>query len=532
MPVYTIKLKLHKPSRHKRQIIDGAMSNYSRAYQYLLDKAYIELNYIRDNYKDARGRYRSTGIAKWIDKNISKELNRFDIEPFKDSLKIDFATTLAVYLNMKESQNSISFPAAYVHDDELEKKYDLLSARLVKGQISLQEFERELYKCLRKNENLKPLFFCRYAANRNYSLLYDPKNRKFFAKIYLVNAKNAIAKSPELKEHKKLLYVNKERELFKSNAAKECFLVFPLSFGKWQEKYLEKAMQNPETLKTARLIKRADEYYLSINIDEGEPEKIKTSTYIGVARGITHAVNYSVVDDKGTLLLSGAAETQNKDDMVFENDIHSIANTLVKEAVVNKSQVIMQKLIDKGDKLQWTENNRKYLPILSCRDYNNLYAVLKYKLCAAGLPPPLRVSATGIFYTCPNCRMNTKRNRFSSSVFMCTMCGTIMDVENAGSLNLAQKLIQYKSESIKISIVNTPHGLKFTNDDLGLEYYPSNPYDCIEEFRIELKRLIDDFYKSMNMQAKDKQFKKRYSLIKKLDEHINNDFLKLIEIIK
>jgi len=530
MPVYTIKLKLHNPSRHKRQIIDEAMISYSRAYQYLLDKAYNEIEYIRENFKDKQGKYKATYIVKWIGKDTSKELNMFNIEPFKDSLKIDFATTLAGYLNLKNLKGSMNFPVAYVQDEELDKKNDMLSTKLIKGQISLQEFQWELNKYMRKNQNLKPLFFCRYSKKRNYSLLHDPKNNRFFAKIYLLNAKNAVIKSSRHEEHRQLIYIDKERELFKRSAAKECFIIVPLSFGKWQEEHLRKAMLKPEILKTARLVKRNDEYYLSINIDEGETEIIKTSTYMGVARGIVQAVNYSVVDEESNLILSDKAHIQNKSKAISDNDIHGIANTLVKTALENKSQIIMQKLIDKGDKLQWRENNKKYLPILSCRDYNRLYAILKYKLCAAGLPPPLRVSATSIFYTCPCCGMNTKRNRFSSSMFMCTMCGTVMNIEEVGSLNLSKKLIQYKNETIKIKVDTTPEGLKFSNADLGLEFYPANPFDCREEFKNALKKLINDFYENMNMQLKNKQFKKKYSLIKKLDDNMKNDIFKIIQV--
>ena len=40
MSFYTITLKLHKPSREKKKIMEMAMMNYTRAFDYLLKEAY------------------------------------------------------------------------------------------------------------------------------------------------------------------------------------------------------------------------------------------------------------------------------------------------------------------------------------------------------------------------------------------------------------------------------------------------------------------------------------------------------------
>ena len=88
--VKTITLKLHNIGRDKKNIIDEAMTNYSKAFQYLLDAAACEIEDIRNRYKDSNGKYRAFNVKAWIDKELNEKLSSFSIEPFKDSLKIDF----------------------------------------------------------------------------------------------------------------------------------------------------------------------------------------------------------------------------------------------------------------------------------------------------------------------------------------------------------------------------------------------------------------------------------------------------------
>ena len=42
---------------------------------------------------------------KMIDKETSESLNQFGVQPFKDSLKLDFAATAATYLAQKQKKN-------------------------------------------------------------------------------------------------------------------------------------------------------------------------------------------------------------------------------------------------------------------------------------------------------------------------------------------------------------------------------------------------------------------------------------------
>lgn len=485
----TIVLKLFKPGLRKREIIDDAILNYSKAFQYLLESAYMDIENISSSYKDSTGRYRADFISKWVSKELDKKLNEFNIEPFKDSIKIDFAATLAGYLNLKLKDSTAEYPSSNI---------------------------------------TRALFFCRYSIKRNYSLLYNPEKDRYFAKIYLMNVKSEKRRSLTQCDAHALYYIDKNREIFKESSGKKCFLLFPLSFGKWQEKQLKEVIEKPETIKTARLTKRKNEYYLSINLVKERPEKIKTANYIGITRGIDNTINYAIVDEAGNFIDMGFKKNNNNS--IHINDIHAMANSFVEIAKENRCQVIMERLVNRGDGLFWKEEDGKCcFPSLSMYWYNQLCTILNYKLPDNGLPEIIKVSGINIFYTCPQCGMNSKKNRFSGEMLICTNCGKTIDIEKAGCLNLARRLIKFKNDKIKIKVERNEKGIGFVNTDLGLEFYPENPNDCALEFKEKINSLIEDFYNNINTEYKKDNFKKRLSFIKRLEESSN--IFDLLEII-
>jgi len=542
MAMRTITLKLHKPGKRKREIIDEAIYNYSMAYQYLLDKAKEDIDKIQSQYRDGKGRYRSAQISKWIDKDMAKELNKFGIEPFKDSLVIDFGMTVAGYLALKEVRSKTGFPVAYISPERWIRDYDENFSELVDGAISESTFERNITKLAKKTSALKPILFCRYDTKRNYCLLYDEKKDRYYAKLYLLNAKSEKRQVIECRKDYRLRYIHKDGGELEASGRRERFILVPLSFGKWQEAFLKKALEDPTILKTARLAKRGDEYFLSLNINIEDKEPIKTENYLGISRGIKNYLNITVVNREGVILDKSSIgctatdlKTQCFNDskqvstgIMSRNDLHKLANMVVQKAVDSKAQVIVESFVDKGDRLQWKgENDQVYFPALSCYMYNSLVEILDYKLTGSGLPPPVKVSPVGIFYTCPSCNFHSKDNRFSHDMLICIACGTASYIEEAGSLNLSKKLIQYKKDLLKIKVKRTSDGIEFINEDLGLKFIPSGEKDFLQEFRDEINR-ISESLKTGNTNSKDKSFKKRYSLIKKLEECEN--FSDIIEL--
>lgn len=516
----TIIFKLYKPGKQKRMIIDEAMQNYSNAFQFMLDSAYKDIENIKNNYKDDNGKYWANYLAKWVDKDLNKKLNDFNIEPFKDSINIDFGTALAGYLNARAKGKKVNYPSSSISKEEMDEKYSKIMSEYLNEKISYEKMEKVVTRLINKSERLRPLFFCRYDISRNYCIMYNPENGKYYAKVYMMNSRNENRKKPNDFSDRVLIYINKNQDFFKERGGKRTFVIFPLSFGKWQENYLKEAMDNPNILKTARIMKKGNEYYFGVNIVKERPQPITAVNYMGICRGIQRAVNYSIVNSEGELLSEGSFK---------EDDLNITANEIVKKAYENKCHIIMEKLIDKGDKLKWKgKDGVIYVPVMDCIEYNELVNILSYKIPDTGLPNIVRVSSRGIFYTCPNCGINTKANRFSNDILICTSCGTTIDVEKAGALNLARRLIKYSSDTIPIIVENTANGVRFVNHELNFEYYPTDPYNCGDEFMNEIDKVIKAFYSNMDKELKDKNFKKKFSLIKKIEGHRARDIFELI----
>ena len=498
----TIVVKLYKPSTSKKNIMDKAMLNYSRAFQYLLNKAKEDIDNIEGKCSEYRGKYKINYISKWVKGDLDKDLNTFNIEPFKDSIKLDFAATLSEYFEKKGQDSTINYPLVYKSEQELEQEFENIikeaDIETSSNGLMLKEFEKHSAK----EEKLRPIYFCRYAKNRNYSLLYDPLQNKYFAKLYLMNGKDRERKRPETLNKSALTYISEDKEVLKPLSPKRSFLLFPISFGKWQLSYLEEAIENPSIVKTARLFKKKGEYFLSISFSRERPETMKIENYLGISKGIENIINYSIVDIEGSILDS----TREKN---FE-DIHKTAKKIFKIALENKCQVIMENRFTGVAK-----SNMNY------KEYNQLLEILSYRLPDGGLPPLIKVSGRDALITCPNCGKDSKENIFEGNMMMCTSCGTTMDMDQAGSINIARKLIKYHKDTIKVMVENVEGGIRFKNKLLDLDFISTNPYDCIDEFKAVIKNIIKDFYDNIVEEAMRPNFMIKASLIKKVEANPN-----------
>jgi len=88
----------------------------------------------------------SQAVERWVDRDICRELNRFGVQPFKDSLKMDFASTMSGYLNRRQAGRDKSFPIVHISDESWEKKYDELIVEMANGEKSYEETFREIGK--------------------------------------------------------------------------------------------------------------------------------------------------------------------------------------------------------------------------------------------------------------------------------------------------------------------------------------------------------------------------------------------------
>lgn len=493
MGLRTIHLKLHKPGTLKKNIIDEAFINYNNAYNFLLCKAQAEIDHIETKYRSPRGTYSALGLSKWIDSDLSAEINKFDIQPFKDSLKLDFGMTIASYFVQKKSNPDMSFPT------------------FKKEPVTLQD-------------KLRPIYFCRYDTKRSFCLLYDEKNSKFFVKLFLMNTRNG-KKRENFSFTRDLSCISKKDEKARA-LARETFIIVPLSFGKWQLNMLLQAVERPEMLRTARLLNKNNEYFLSLSIDLTEEDKVEPETYLGLCRGIETALNYTVIDSNASLLMSGTLECNNTGNPSQQKrDMHILANEIVDIAVKNKSMVVLQNLTGKGDKLSWTGEDITVKPVFGCRNYNDLVRILEYKLPQKGLPEPAKVSSVDIFHRCSVCGCNTRKNRFSKAMFLCTTCGLSSKLDSLGSYNMAIKLIKYRSAPVKLRARRTVEGMYLRNELIGLDMFVPRNENPFERLKEEIKRIseaIETYAADMKLNSSDVK-----SIVSKLE---SNDFTN-IEIV-
>ena len=498
MSFQTITLKLHKPSREKRRILEDAMDNYTKSFDFLLREA---RNCLFDPEEYLNGsKYK---LSKWVNQDLSARLNQFNTEPFKDSLKLDFAMTFSSYLELKVKGKKPGYPSTYT-----DSAGDLI--------------------------NLRPVFFCRYDTKRDYCLLYNEKKCKYYIKLYLMNHKTA-RKNPEASVGKesKLEYVHKNKLKLEKKALKERFIIVPLSFGTWQEKYLKLSLKNPEILKTARLIQRNGEFFITINLMLPAKEKIETNTYMGISRGPEDSVYLTISDrfgntvDSECISLNESAQSISRKPLA---ELFRVVNQVVNKALDYKSQVILENLTDHKDgayevDFDCGENQN----ILRKLIYQSLDRILTYKLEYAGLPQPVKVSPFGIFSTCPKCGMNTKRNRSTKGMFLCISCGEANDIKYLGSINLANKLIKYSTDDIKIKVTKEDEGIKLYNEMLGLNIRLSSAESLVTNLEQKILDIIQDSKENPDLTLNHEDFKKRWSMIQKIESF--DDFTKHITFI-
>jgi len=489
----SITLKLHKPSREKRRILEEAMMNYTRAFDFLLTEAGRCISDIEKNYSGS-----TLKLSKWVDKDMSTRLNQFHTEPFKDSIKSDFAMTLESYLKLKAAGKKCGFPSGYTDS----------TGKLTK---------------------VRPIFFCRYDIKRDYCLLYNPDKGRYYLKLYLMNNKMARINQNVFAAESKLQYVHQSGLKLENEESKKRYIIVPLSFGSWQEEYLNECLKNPQMLKTARLIERKGEYFITINLKLPQNEKIKTDTWIGISRGIGKPLYYTVTDQMGQLKEAGAIRLK-KSDVVnngnMEQEIYRAANQIVDKALTYNSQVILENIkLQRGG---WAYGDYKnYKPMLNKMLYNSLDKILTYKLENKGLPKPIRVSPSGILFTCPQCGKNTKRNRVSKDMFLCVSCGTAYKIDFLGSLNLANKLNKYNADDIKIKVTKETDGIRLCNDLLGLNLQISSMENYMENLRKEIMKTVQEIIESQNHEYDHKD--KRWSMVQKIEGY--DDFMKHIKFI-
>lgn len=469
----TLELQLYEPTRKKREILDSAMLNYSQALEYLLR---CHGAHIKELACLGRPAAKKELLSLATAENM-KQLNTFGIQPFKDSIKMEFAGIAAAFIAQYRGDPKTGFPSVNIDDRDYYDTFDSLIRNYDKMNISKREFAAGVTTLLRHSGRLHMLYFGRYAANRDYCLLYDELTGRFYAKLYILNRQSAM---PCRSVNDRLRYVSAGTPLFETDNGPVRYLVFPLMFGEYQKSQLMFAIEHPGVLHTARLLKRGSRYFLLLSMECVPGRRLPTSTTLGVARTAC-ALHYTVMQT-GKMISEGVIEY-----VPGRTGLFGVTKQIRNLALTFKSQVVLESGGGKNDGLAMTN-----MPlVVNSQWYQSLAKILSYKLWESGLPAPVEVSPNGLYNTCPECGAKTRKNRLSEKIFACTQCGYACRLDEVGSASLAGILRKYEKDKIPVLAKDAGEFINFTvaaigfdftmkamddHDDYSLLYYELNLY--------------------------------------------------------
>ncbi len=456
MTFKTLMLQLYKPSKHKRDLIDAALLRYAQALQFLLDRYCGEIEELAESETCVT----QQRILKMIGKETTKDLNGFGVQPFKDSLKIEFAAVAASYIARKRQDSKTGYPLAFLDDSRYRSAIGDCIRQFDGAQIGRRNLENRCSRLIRQTGKLRSLYFGRYAVNREYCLLYDEFKDRFYAKLYLMNREESIP-GGNWTSGLSLKYVRAGTPPLINKPGNKRYLILPLAFGKRQYTDLKEALKDPGALHSARLVKKENHYYLMINIECGLNGAFTAVTTMGISRSALGGLNYTVCGEDGAVSENGRiAEYPDR------NLIARLSNRIAEIAEKNRSQVVLEADGCRNDRMPVPQGGES---CLSGGQYALLAKRLNYKLPEKGLPPPIEVSANGLFLTCPGCGARTQRNRVSDELFACIRCGYASELEWIGSETLAKKPGRYREDKIPITIRKNENGFLCYNKILGFE---------------------------------------------------------------
>lgn len=468
----TIMLQIYKPSNTKRRILDSALERYTQALGYLLERyrgQIIEM-------ACAGGPVRRASLLGMIGKDALHELNRFAVEPFKDSIKMEFAALAAVFIAQRRKNPRARFPRVQAEQG-------------------------------RGGAGSHPLYFGRYAVNRDYCLLYDQSTGRFYAKLYLLNAAGRIAPPAAPQGRLRLQYLTQERQDFLQQQDPRRYIVTPLAFGRHQLRDLNRLLEDPGLAHTARLKKTGESYYLFVNISCGEAGMLPVRSTMGLARSADGGLGYTVCENAGAkpggILETGHFGRQQPDCQ----KLYLLAKSVIGVCRRFACQVVVESNGGRNDKLLLKKPEGAQP--LTTTEYAKLVKILSYKLAEEGLPQPVALSANHLFTSCPSCFSASHKSRISSELFACVECGYASDAESVGSLNLVRRLYHYKNDCVPLTLTRVGGRLVFTNRILGFEYTLPPGSENYTPMYYALNRLV-------HLPLDEKIDSPRYAVLKKL----------------
>lgn len=428
MGYLTLQLKIHRPSAVKRRVMAQAIEHYANALNDLTSRLWERL---AECVADGN----VSGVGGLADATAMNELNRFGVQPFKDSIKAEFMA--------------------------------FARASAVRGK------DLGRFRPLKKRN----VYFGRKSDSRDYCLLFDRQGR-FYVKMTLLNAGEALVgyRGEPRKELRCILpglplcgglMRNKRR-----------FVICPLSFGREAHALLKELIDDPTRLGTARLKERGGEFYLYVSVAAPNFKKPKeTGCFLGIARG-NDGICWSLWNrftDSGSAFEDGFFARESR---------YVMAKRILDLAEERGARIVYE---SKGcrDDGATTVFGTQALP---WRDYARLCETLVYKAEWRGMISPVGVAANGMHFCCPACGSRTKHSLQREDVFLCIHCGTATEVRFAASRSLARRLDYYGNKKLVFSAKRSVAGMAVRQEVLGFSCTAEDE----EAFLLELERFLNE----------------------------------------
>lgn len=466
----TAKFKIHNPSNRKREIMDTALSEYTRAYKHLLDWCEQNIQTLEEEGK-YRNRYSETSIRKLLPR-ITQDDGFIIHSSMSDSLLVDVAGAITSYLSLKETDPATSFP---ICRDPSPEAYPNALEEFISVLDDENEYNQKRDILLKRSRgDVMPIYFGGadgVPRSRYFSLICEPEKSKYYGLVFLQPGRSG----QRLETEGNLVRMGWPSTQPPTGpmvkfTAKSSALILPLEMGRWHKnQFIDPCLAGEANVRSAFLSRVGDEgereYYIHIAF-EFPTEAIQPETYLGVDRGIANLIALTVTDMKGKIIHQ---ELHPGDELVAyqkhefltrkrlqkrgvnitgrvgihrrnEEICHSLANVITTKAKEYKSQVVMEWL-------QGFKERKRDFGMLKRSPLQRIEQILEYKLAVANLPALRTVSPAYTSQDCPECGHRDRANRKAQAEFKCVNCSYEANADLNGSHNVALRWVERQSRN-------------------------------------------------------------------------------------
>jgi len=456
--------KLHNPTRWRRETINRVMTEYTLAMQGLLEYAQSNLDRIRRDGQDKRGKYTGNSITALLPSPKSAQM----ASALKDALKANVAAMLASYLELDngDKQNAgypvSRDPRPNAYNDALDqftRCFLLNTPDTTKERAEAIENDYRAKLMLQARGSVMPINFCR---SRDFTMLADARLQKFY--VWLKLTENGDNQQGDITGGNLIDLAT--GEIFTKR--KGSGVLFPLEIGQrggnwaWQYTHFLKAInQGAASIQSGKLVKENGDYFLHVSFAFDCPESYEPETYLGIDRGVFYSMAYAIVGKAGEVVTMSHIKDGFRDERVqagkrvqvkqqrgkvvtakdyrqqnLDSVLHVLVNKMIDLAIEHKSMIVLEDLnIKIGGKFYRSA-------------WKKIHKMFEYKCKLAGVP--FKKEGVWAAYTsklCINCGELAERSkRDGETPVVCHHCGFVGHADECAAVNIARRAMYRKAD--------------------------------------------------------------------------------------